>query len=57
MTSEEALTALENIFNYCEEIDWHIPEDERSGYRMFPDIMALRRYIYEHEERIGDNNV
>lgn len=29
------------IFNHCEEIDYHIPEAERTGYKMLPDIFAL----------------
>lgn len=37
-----ALEALERILNYCEEIDLHLPEAERSGYKMLPDYEAVR---------------
>ena len=32
MDKKQALEAMERIFNYCEEIDLHLPEDERTGY-------------------------
>lgn len=35
----------ERIFNYCEEIDNNIPENERSGYRLLPDIFMLRDVV------------
>ena len=37
-----ALEALERILNYCEEIDNHLPEAERSGYKMLPDYEVVR---------------
>ena len=36
---------MERIFNYCEEIDLHIPENERTGYEMLPDVQLVERYI------------
>ena len=33
------------IFNYCEEIDLHIPEEERTGYDMLPDIWKLSEIV------------
>lgn len=45
MTVKEANEALDRLFDYCEEIDNHIPEEERTGYAMLPDIQALRKFI------------
>lgn len=52
MSKEEALKALERLFNYCEEIDLHLPEGDpdRTGYNMVDDINALRHYIVFREE-------
>ena len=36
---------MERIFNYCEEIDLHLPENERTGYHMLPDVQLVERYI------------
>ena len=35
----------DRIHNYCEEIDNNIPEYERSGYKMLPDIEKLQDVI------------
>lgn len=45
MDKKQALEAMERIFNYCEEIDLHIPEDERTGYNMLPDVQLVEQYI------------
>lgn len=45
MTQEEAIKTVDRIFNYCEEIDCHLPEDEQTGYDMYPDIRAVIEYI------------
>jgi hypothetical protein len=50
MTKEEALEALDRIFNYCEEIDCHLPKEERTGYVMYGDYMAIRNYILGETE-------
>ncbi len=42
-----ALEALERILNYCEEIDLHLPEAERSGYKMLPDYETVRKVLTE----------
>lgn len=49
ISKEQALEAMERIFNYCEEIDLHIPEDERTGYNMLPDVQLVERYILSKE--------
>lgn len=41
----EVLEITERIFNYCEEIDLNIPEEERSGYNMLSDIRRLRECV------------
>ena len=50
MTKAEALEALERIFNYCEEIDCHLPKEERTGYVMYGDYRALKHYILGETE-------
>lgn len=45
MDKKQALEAMERIFNYCEEIDLHLSEDERTGYNMLPDVQLVERYI------------
>ena len=45
MTQEEAIKTVDRIFNYCEEIDCHLPEDEQTGYNMYSDINAVKEYI------------
>lgn len=44
-TVEDALDALERIFNYCEEIDNNIPKDERTGYNMLPDVFVIQEVL------------
>lgn len=60
MSKEEALEALERLFNYCEEIDLHLPEGDpdRTGYNMVDDVNALRHYILFGEDGITkDKNI
>lgn len=45
MTQDEAIKTVDRIFNYCEEIDYHLPEEEQTGYKMLPDINAVKEYI------------
>lgn len=47
---KQALEAMERIFNYCEEIDLHLPEDERTGYNMLPDVQLVERYILSKDD-------
>lgn len=42
----EAIDALGRIHNYCEEIDHHIPEEERTGYKMYPDVKKIFDFLY-----------
>lgn len=41
----KAMKQLDNLFNYCEPIDCHIPEEERTGYDMLQDVSALRKFV------------
>ena len=41
----KALEALDRIFNYCEEIDLHIPKEEQIGYNMLVDINIIREAL------------
>ena len=50
MTQEEAIKTVDRIFNYCEEIDWHLPEEEQTGYEMSPDINAVAEKEYHSEK-------
>lgn len=47
ISKEEAYESIERISNYCEEIDWNLPENERTGYRMYEDTKIIREYIYQ----------
>lgn len=42
---EQVKEITDRINNYCEEIDHNIPEDERSGYKMLPDLFKLREIV------------
>ena len=44
--TSKALEALDRIFNYCEEIDLHIPEEEQTGYSMNDDIEIIRSALF-----------
>ena len=41
----KALEALDRIFNYCEEIDLHLPKEEQTGYDMLVDINIIREAL------------
>ena len=43
----DALEAIDRIHNNCEEIDYHIPEEEQTGYLMIKDVLLIRRFIYQ----------
>ena len=50
MTKEEAKETLSRINNFCEEVDYSLPDNEKTGYKMLPDILALHRYINDVAE-------
>ena len=45
----KALEALDRIFNYCEEIDLHIPKEEQVGYDMLVDINIIREALIKQK--------
>jgi len=49
----KALEALDRIFNYCEEIDLHIPEEEQTGYDMLVDINIIRETLINQKTGRG----
>lgn len=56
MTQDKAIKTVDRIFNYCEEIDCHLPEDEQTGYKMYPDIIAVMEYIRNTPEIVKCEN-
>lgn len=48
----ELQEALDRIFNNCEEIDNHIPIEERKCYKMLEDIKVLENGINDLQQRI-----
>lgn len=46
---EDAIKAIKRIFDQCEEIEKHLPEDypDRTGYEMFPDYITVRKYLHQ----------
>ena len=50
MDKKQALEAMGRIFNYCEEIDLHLPENERTRYDMLPDVQLVERYILSKDD-------
>lgn len=41
----EVNEVLDRLFNFCEEIDLNLPEDERTGYKMLDDIQTIRDIV------------
>lgn len=37
--------ALERILNNCEEIDIHNAEEDKTGYRMYPDVLIVQKAL------------
>ena len=45
MSEEGILKKIDDIWNYCEEIDNHLPKEEQTGYRMLPDILYIQKEV------------
>lgn len=47
ISRQEAIEALERIFDQCEEIEAHLPDGDpdKTGYKMFPDYMTVCKYL------------
>lgn len=56
ISRQEALNALQRIFNQCEEIESHLPKDDpdRTGYKMYPDYLTVWNYLHQQEEDIAN---
>ena len=46
---QEAIDALDQIFDRCEEIEAHLPEGDpdRIGYKMYPDYITVWKYLHQ----------
>lgn len=53
ISKDEAIKALDRIWNFCEEIDFHLTPEERTGYKMLPDYQTVRKYLEEDPEVIA----
>lgn len=45
ITKQEALQAISDIYDNCEEIVFHLTPSEDTGYRMFPDYVKVINFI------------
>lgn len=47
ISKQDAIDALERIFDRCEEIEAHLPEGDpdRVGYKMYPDWLKVWSYL------------
>ena len=54
ITSKQAMEAINRISNFCEEIDYHISEEERTGYRMIDDVYIVKQYISHSQPKQQD---
>jgi hypothetical protein len=51
-----AREALDRIQNFCEEIDYHLPPDEQTGYKMLPDWMIVFEFLNEAEALLREKD-
>lgn len=49
ISRQAAIDALDQILDRCEEIEAHLSEGDpdRTGYKMYPDYMTVRKYLYQ----------
>lgn len=52
MSEKGILKKIDDIFNYCEEIDNHLPKEEQTGYRMLPDIFYIRKEVHNLQQKV-----
>lgn len=59
MTEErkQAIEALGRIHNYCEEIDYHCPEEERTGYKMLPDVLLISNFLHLTVSNLAERDI
>jgi len=58
ITREDALNAINRIWDKCEEIEAHLPEDDpdKTGYKMIVDYLKVWKYLSAQPERKTDEN-
>jgi len=56
ISRQEAIDALENIFNRCEEINQHLPDGDpdKDDYKMYPDYLIVLKYLNQGEDHDVD---
>lgn len=56
ISRQEAIDALENIFNRCEEIKWHLQDGDtdKDDYKMYPDYLTVWKYLNQDEDHGAD---
>lgn len=52
MREKGILKKIDDIFNYCEEIDNHLPKEEQTGYRMLPDIFYIQKEVRNLQQKV-----
>ena len=52
MSEKGILKKIDDIFNYCEEIDYHLPKEEQTGYRMLPDIFYIQKEVHKLPQKV-----
>lgn len=52
MSEKGILKKIDDIFNYCEEIDNHLPKEEQTGYRMLPDIFYIQKEVRNLQQKV-----
>ena len=52
MSEKGILKKIDDIFNYCEEIDNHLPKEEQTGYRMLPDIFYIQEEVRNLQQKV-----
>ena len=52
MIEKGILKKIDDIFNYCEEIDNHLPKEEQTGYSMLPDIFYIRKEVHNLQQKV-----
>ena len=52
MSEKGILKKIDDIFNYCEEIDNHLPKEEQTGYEMLPDIFYIRKEVRNLQQKV-----
>lgn len=52
MSEKGILKKIDDIFDYCEEIDNHLPKEEQTGYRMLPDIFYIQKEVHNLQQKV-----